>query len=125
MKKKLVSLFIMAICCLSLSIGVFASSIGDFYYKGVNAYVHGYIDFGKYLTCTKMWSNISLGGSERSSVTANYRVEVNSKSVKKGTLNYKNQSASYTAVKCDKNAPAAYLILNFDNQEKWLRAAAK
>lgn len=108
----------------SITITALGSKSKDFYYSNVNAYVHGYVDFAKYLggAQTKVWCNVSLGGADRSCVSADYTLATDKRKIAKKTLNYKNPSDSYTAKSGGVLATWAKLHIKYDGKKATLKA---
>ncbi|MDE5780989.1 MAG: hypothetical protein K2I03_05865 [Lachnospiraceae bacterium] len=107
----------------SITITAFGSKSKDFYYSNVNAYVHGYVDFAKYLAGaqTKVWCNVSLGGVDRDCVTAKYTLATNKRKIANKTLNHIHQSASYTAESGGAFATWAKLHIKYDGKKATLK----
>ncbi|MDE6231873.1 MAG: hypothetical protein K2M60_00795, partial [Lachnospiraceae bacterium] len=107
----------------SITITAFGSKSKDFYYSNVNAYVHGYVDFAKYLggVQTKVWCNVSLGGADRDCVSAKYTLATDKRKIAEKTLNYKNPSDSYTAVSGGAFATWAKLHIKYDGKKTTLK----
>ncbi|MBD5134579.1 MAG: hypothetical protein HDT39_01240 [Lachnospiraceae bacterium] len=108
----------------SITITAFGSKSKDFYYSNVNAYVHGYVDFAKYLggAQTKVWCNVSLGGADRSCVSAKYTLATDKKKIADNkALNYKKLSASYTAKSGGVLASWAKLHIKYDGKKATLK----
>lgn len=103
----------------------YGKSVGDFYYKNANAWVHGYVDIQSNFLKSYVWCNVSLGGVDRACVDAKYNLKTSEKTIRKaGKLNYSNLSDSYTAVDGGAGADWARLSINYEGHTEKLEKKA-
>lgn len=94
----------------------YGKNSGDFYYKNVNAWVHGYVDIQSNIFNSYVWCNVSLGGADRDCVKAKYNLKTDKANIKTRTLKAGHLRDSYTAISGGAGAKWARLSINYDGQ---------
>lgn len=128
MKKKRATFIITMLLMLCSSVMAMAASVSKSYDygNGINAKVHGYVDFleGPLTIEDRVYYNAGIAGSQSSKCTVAYSIIVDNKTKSSGTLDKNKSSVSVSGMKVGYGHEYAILRLKFSGKTKNLTSYA-